>query len=686
LIGIVIISIIYALGLYARDRRIKENVTWLPYLLGLLRFLAVLGILFLLLMPLFKHFVSEKQKPLIVMLKDESASIQAATDASTLEMVETGLGEMTSSISEDFEIVEIPFGEDFGLRASDTIDNQSTNISKVLEYVSETFEDQNLGAIVLTSDGIYNEGKNPLYAEMQLNVPLYSIPLGDTTIRTDILIKNVLHNRIVYLNDKFLIETDVQAYNSRGARNTVTLYKVSGDKQTKIESQSFTIDSDDYFKSFQFEVPANSVGNVKYKVAVAKLNNEITTTNNSRNVYVEVLDARQKILLMAHATHPDIKAFKRIIKSNKNYELDVKTGNEVVSVQGYDLVILHSLPSTSHKISAVLEQINKSRKPVLYVLGGSSDVNNFTSRQEVIELSGANSSMNDVTPVVQSGFDLFTIDESLTSELNSYVPLKVPFGEYSASATANILLKQRIGNVVTEYPLLGFSDIKNHKQAVISGEGLWRWQLYEFQEYGSFKHTTALIQKTLQYLSQKKDKRQFRAYVNKNAFKENETVSFDGQLYNENYETINTPDARLTVKNAKGEKFEYQFSKSNNTYYVDAGRFPEGNYTFDATTKYNGKDLSASGKFSVQSLKKETYDLTAKHNLLFDLSREFGGKVVYPAQLSTLAAEISNNESIKPIIHQKAETTPVLDLWWLLPILLLLLIVEWFLRRYFGNY
>ena len=680
-------AILFALGLYARDRRIKENITWLPYLLGIIRFLAVLGILFLLLTPLFKRFVAEKQKPVIVLLKDQSASIQASTEASTLELVEKGLGEFTSNISKDFEIVDIPFGENFGLKANDTIDGQSTNISKVLEYVSETFEDQNLGAIVLASDGIYNEGKNPLYAQMQLSVPLYTVPLGDTTIRTDILIKNVLHNRIVYLNDKFLIEADIQAYNSKGARNNVTLYKVIGDKQTKVETKSFTIDSDNYFKSFKFEVPANSIGNVKYRVSVSKLNNEITTTNNARNIYVEVLDARQKILLLAHATHPDIKAFKKVIKSNKNYELDIVIADETpASITAYDLVILHNLPSGKHKISSVLDQIRKSRTPVFFVTGGNSNLNKFGNLQDVITVRGANGSMNDVTAVKQGDFDLFTLSESMASELNSYVPLKVPFGEYKASATSKVLLKQRIGSVQTEYPLLAYSDIKNHKQAVLAGEGLWKWQLYEYQEFESFKNSTSLIQKTIQYLSQKKDKRQFRAYVSKNAFKENESVNFDAQLYNENYEPINDPDARLVIKNAKGESFDYQYTKSNNAYYVDAGRYPEGNYTFTASTNYNGKDLTAAGKFSIQSLKKETYDLTAKHSLLNDLAKEYGGKLIYPENLAALTDEIRNNDSIKPIIHQKAETTPVLDLWWLLPFLLVLLIVEWFLRRYFGNY
>jgi len=687
LIIITVVAVIYTLSLYLRDKRIKENKTWLPYVLSLLRFLAILGILFLLLTPLFKRFVTEKQKPVIVLLNDESASIKAATDAQTLESVNDGLASVMTDLSEDFEIVELPFAERLAVSSEDTINDQSTNISTALEYVSETFEDQNLGAIILTTDGIYNEGKNPLYADMQLSVPLYTVPLGDTTTRKDIFIKNVIHNRIVYLNDKFLIETDIQAYNAKGTSNQVALYKVNGKKRTKVGSKNFTIDKDNFFKSVEFELSADQVGNVKYAISVNKIANEVSTANNSRNTYLEVLDARQKILLMADAPHPDIKAIKRALNSNKNYELDVKLASgELPALQAYDVIILHNLPSSKHKSTALLDQINKLSKPVLYILGGKTEVITFNSYQEVLKISGSNNSVNEITPIVSAQFDLFTMPEELGMELSKYLPLKVPFGEYKVAATSETLLYQKIGNVETKYPLLAFSDIKNHKQAVLAGEGLWRWQLYEHQEYEEMRYSSPLLLKTIQYITQKKDKRQFRAFVSKNSFKENESISFDAQLYNENYEAINGPEAQLTIKNAAGDKFDYTFSKSANSYYIGAGKFPEGNYTFSATTKYNGKDLSATGKFNVQSILKEAYDLTARHDLLFDLANKHGGQAIYPSQLASLQSIITDNDKIKPILFQKAETTPVLDLWWLLPLLIAFLIIEWFLRRYFGGY
>ncbi len=687
LIIIAVVAIVFALGLYFKDGRMKENKSWLPKVLGLLRFMTILGILFLLLMPLLKRFITDEQKPVVVILKDESASIQASTDAATLQSTSTGLESLVNGLSEKFEVSQFSFGENITTSSADTIKPQSTNISAPLEYITETFEDQNLSAIIMTSDGIFNEGKNPLYADLQAAVPIYPIALGDTTIRTDILIKNVLHNRIVYLNDRFLIEADVQAFNSRGSKSNIHLYKIANGKNIKLESQSFTIDKDNFFKSFQFELDADQVGNVKYLISIDGLNNELSKANNSRNIYMEILDARQKILLLAHAPHPDIRAIKQSVKANKNFEIDVVYANDnIPSARPYDMVIMHNLPSQKHRIATFTEELGRTKKPVMYIIGANSSIPDINNLQDAIKITGSNNSLNDVTPILKEEFDLYTLEESIGPELRKYVPLKVPFGDYKVGAASKVLLNQKVGSVETNYPLLAYTDVNNHKQAVLAGEGIWRWRLYEYQEYESYKNSQSILMKSLQYISQKEDKRKFRAYVSKNSFKENESVSFDAQLYNENYEPINVPEATLVITNEKGEQFDYSFSKTNNYYFLDAGRYPEGNYSFKANTNYNGKVLEASGKFSIQSIKKEQYDLTARHDLLNDLAKQSGGQVIYPADISSLENQMLQDNTIKPILYSKAETTPIMNLWWLIAILIILLAVEWFLRRYFGSY
>ena len=57
--------------------------------------------------------------------------------------------------------------------------------------VQDLYSNQNVGAVILASDGIYNEGSNPLYANFELNAPIHVIALGDTVPSRDVILKRV---------------------------------------------------------------------------------------------------------------------------------------------------------------------------------------------------------------------------------------------------------------------------------------------------------------------------------------------------------------------------------------------------------------------------------------------------------------------------------------------------------------
>ena len=60
--------------------------------------------------------------------------------------------------------------------------------------------------------------------------------------------------------------------------------------------------------------------------------------------------------------------------------------------------------------------------------------------------------------------------------------------------------------------------------------------------------------------------------------------------------------------------------------------------------------------------------------------------MVYPDQVSQLAEKIRGDDAIKPVLYSTTQTMPLIHLKWLCLILLFIICVEWFLRRYFGGY
>ncbi|MEZ4930299.1 MAG: hypothetical protein R2777_09890 [Chitinophagales bacterium] len=44
---------------------------------------------------------------------------------------------------------------------------------------------------------------------------------------------------------------------------------------------------------------------------------------------------------------------------------------------------------------------------------------------------------------------------------------------------------QKIGTVVSDYPILAFQDNLNKRNAILIGDGLWRWKMYDYYENGT---------------------------------------------------------------------------------------------------------------------------------------------------------------------------------------------------------
>ena len=198
--------------------------------------------------------------------------------------------------------------------------------------------------------------------------------------------------------------------------------------------------------------------------------------------------------------------------------------------------------------------------------------------------------------------------------------------------------------------------------------------------------TNELISKTIQYLVAKNDKKQFRVSQAKNVLNESESVILDAELYNDSYELVNEPDATVVIKNEDGKDFPFQFSKTTKSYSLDAGYFPSGNYTYDAKVVYNGKEFKDNGAFSISPIRLETINTTANHSLLNQLAVQSGGQMVYADQLEKLITTIEQSSSAKPVMRETIKTQSIINLKWIFFLILGLLGVEWFVRKFNGGY
>lgn len=681
-----LLGAIYAIILYRKDRKFNEVSSWKKGIMAGLRFLAISCIAFLLLSPVIRSIDQQIKEPIIIVAEDKSQSIESV-GIDELNKVKTELNSMVSKLENKFEIVRLNFGDQVVPATFDTFPYQATDLSNTLSYIHENYVDQNVGAIVLLSDGIYNIGKNPVYHKLTFKAPIYTVALGDTTLKRDISIANILNNKISYLGDQSLVQVDVKSINAKGSTTKIRLYQTLDSKKKLLEEQSLKIDSNNEFRTLEFMVEGSIAGINQYTIEVQGVRDELSLTNNLRSFYIEVIDSKQEVLILADGPHPDVGALRNIILNNKNYNVTTEfLADQNINFNKYDLVILHNIPSDNNNSKVIIETLNKHKISRIFIGGATIIQSRFNQLQNILTIDGNSYSNEDIEAELNQDFSLFNLSPELIAQLKRYPPLTGKFGNFKLNSGAVSLLKQKIKKVPTQYPLLAFQDIGNIKSAVLMGEGLWRWRVFDFQEFNNDDYVSELMNKTIQYLTLKEDKRKFRVNLANNVFNENEELIFDAQLYNDSYELVNEPDVILNIKDDKGKDYRFSFSKSSNYYTLNAGQFSEGNYTYKANVNYNGTPLSATGKFSVNKIELEQYDLTANHALLYALSDKYNGQLIQPDSISQLTDLINNNNKIKPSIYEVTSTSNLLNSKWIFWFILGLLSIEWFLRRFYGSY
>ncbi len=680
-IACILLGCLYAWVLYRKNNKLTKN---LKYILTILRLVVVTLISYLLFAPLFKQISYTLEKPIIVIANDNSISVSQLKPSNfNQKKYEEDLQHLADKLSEKYDVKTYSFSDSVKQGFDFSGKGKLSNGSALINRLNDELLNRNVGAVIIASDGIFNRGGNPLYDLNKIKAPVYSIAMGDTIAKKDVLIANVNYNNLVYLDNEFTLDIQVQAYESKGENAQLSI-SANGNK---IESQTVAINSNSFVQDIKIKLKASKIGIQKYTITVAPLDNEITTKNNTQTIFVEVIDTRQKVLLAASSPHPDLTTIKQAIELNKHYEVTLALADELdnVDINTYNLAILYQLPANGNVSSSFLTKIKNSKTSLWYVIGAQSNLAAFNQHQKVLTFSKTNGALQEVFPYTAPNFTMFNLDNTSLKQLNDYDPLQMPFGNLSINGNYTAVLNQRIGKVSTQSPLWFFMEDNGKKIGFLIGEGIWKWKLEEAKKEQSFPLLNELISKTVQYLSVKDDKRKFKVYTSKNTYEENETIILNATLYNDAYEAVNTSDIKVQFKNEEGKVFNYTFSKIGTTYQLNAGTLPQGNYTYVASTNLGGKSYIANGAFFVSALIVEYQQTTANHQLLNTMSQQTNGKMVMPFNLLSIADDLEKNELIKTISYEDRKYEELINFKWIFALILLLLSMEWFLRKRNGE-
>jgi hypothetical protein len=682
--GFILVCVLLAVGgaylLYRGNHPWSRN--WNYALFGIRAVVAFL-MLFLLLGPIVKQVSNLFDKPVFVLVLDNSISVKETNDSLSLLDYVANVRQTAQQLEENGYDVRIT-----DLAAEDiegpVFDATTSDINGTLKKVMNRFESKQISGVVLVSDGIYNEGISPIYATYPF--PVYAVGVGDTTQRTDIFVKDVAYNKIVYQGNRFPIRVSVVVSNLEREPVRVSLLH-----RGRILDQQTKEAVNDQLVVFDFEPTAEEQGIQKLDIQIEAKPEEFNTANNHASVYVEVVEGKKKILLVAASPHPDIKALREVVDKNPNYEflLHVPGIEEqppsVLAPSAVDLAIFHQSPDVRGRTRELFQRFAASKTALFLIVGAQTDLALMEKFQMPVTYETAPRDYDEVVPVSSPVFSHFVLTSETNNVVLDYPPVSVPFGKVKTPGSATSILFQKVGSLATEKPLLYVANDNDRRIAVMLGEGLWRWKLNEFDRFENSVAFDELFGKLVQYLSTADDKRKFRSYPVKQEFSDTEAVSFESQVYNDIFEPVfgNTIDIEVTDENGRKREYNYMTNPGNVRYQI--GGLKEGVYRYRSSTEVGGSREEVRGEFAVVQKQAEHQNLTADFDLLRKLSVNTGGKFYRSGDFAVLRNDLSEIEA-KSIIHSEESYSALVNLKWVFWLLLFMASVEWFTRKYFGGY
>ncbi len=676
-------GLVYSGILYYRE----DSGVFTPLALGFLfvfRLLAAALLVYILLAPFYERTQRETEDPLLIVVQDhsESVSLFPSPSMDIREYLESK-DKFLNEAGKRFSVSQYYFGERFRLVSEQAVFNdQISDLGSVFASIDALYSNRNIGAVVIASDGIVNRGANPLSFAERLNYPVYTIALGDTAVKRDILIAGIDHNRIAYKGNQFQVEIHIRATGFQGSGSRLLLSR----EGEMIYDTIIAFTRGNHAETISVVLDADRDGVMRYRADLVAIEGEVNTRNNTRDFFVEVIDGSNKVLLLYQSPHPDVGALASALEGSGNTELDKMPLKEFRgSLNAYHLLVLHQPYQAGGNIDNLLSQIRSSGIPLLIMAGALTDFTLLNSLPSGFMIEPQLSSFNEARPGIGDGFGLFVVPQHIKSMMDAWPPLYTPFATHRHSGQPQVFAYQRIGRVMSRDPLIAFNRVDGRKTGLISGEGIWRWRLTAFQQSGSHKDFDDLMASMVHYLSVKEDKNLLRI-GHQQFYYDNESIILSAELYNPSFELINGPLVKLVITNENGLEYPYVFSRTAQAYSLNAGTLPPGDYFFEASTFSGGEEHTSGGRFAIVPLNLESLESRADHRLLLQLAEVSGGELFYHDQWGLLLDALSNRPDVSPVLVVYRKYVEIIDFRLLFFLVLLLLSVEWFIRKRSGLY
>ena len=652
----------------------------LRWLLFSLRSVTLLLILFLIWNPVLKLQQRSTRPAETAILIDASLSMAfpAAKLDSTdrwLQLVEKSFAATTISYFLCGDTL-LPLGD----RAPETLDcnHPVTDLAQSLEQLNNHFAGRNLQAVVLLSDGVVNRGGEPARVLLP-QVSVYAAGIGDTLAPPDAGLRNLEVNPVLQPGDTATVAITVTARGMSGEQGELRL-TLDGEQLSR---RRIRLPAEQFPLHEEFRFISERQGRHKLRVELVTTAGEETHLNNTMAQYVDLQQNQHLVRLIAGAPSFDLQMISFLLGQQESIAVETWLLNGTFKIpaaaSAADLVMLIDFPlsQTGQRELDNVKQLIEGL-PTVWIPGASVDrvrlaeLSNWPQLESRLSPVSVFPRPQKVHPVLGQEPDL----QQLVQRWRGLPPVISQYRLQDIPAQAEVLLSS--GNSI-DRPLLIVQEGDNQsRRAWLLARDSWQWHL-QMQEHASGSRLYAeLLRELTRWLTVTVDERQLQIGPLQEIFQENQPVRFQGLVIDDSRQPIAGAELKLEIASDSLTDSYRLTDQGNGRYHVDLGLLPEGDYEYRISGSRGNYALSPeSGLFAVAPFSIEFRTPVLMTEPLRRLARVSGGLYLNDAP----AGWQDELQFYNQLTHSEQDHL-LRNKWILLSVILLLLFVEWFLRKY----
>ncbi len=550
---------------------------------------------------------------------------------------------------------------------------QFTNVSGPLQELESNKKRQNIQSAILLSDGIHNSGVTPENLASSLKVPVYTMFIGDSSVSPDLEIQNVDLPRIVYAGDS--VKATITLKLSHIQQDTSLMMHLRSDSK-EIKTQPVHLTTGTYQKSEAINFIAPDQGDHEIKIALDSLRGERTKSNNSISRQIVVRPSRFQVLLVADEPSIETRFLIQTIQKMDRFTLQtyfssmVKSNTLATEIPKMDILyVLGNLPGSS----AIQQNMLKQVKGIIYQSdsqGKSPALNQAVDQWKEEGIAYTNPGENPLASIFQSNMEW--------SQLPPVWVQKTSAGERNFSG--DIILR----GIVSNAPVLILKTLPDQRQVALFGQQLWRWD-FSAPELSNLSQTqpySTMLNQLFYWLLQSSRLNRLQVQVQSGEQTNRMGLTAEAQVYSTAFQSQSIARVWGEVLDSTGTVIHRGlFRQRDQSFSLDVPISKPGKYRL-RTTAYTPHDTlkSISSPVTIQQTNIEMLNRSGKPELLSAISRLTGGRLL----TRTSGFPVHRFKNLPDIYRENDHQYVMRKSYWIWGIIVLLLGVDWWIRRRSG--